>query len=431
MTALHPHEFFDLSPDALRRLQDERLRRLLDQLGSSPAPYWRQKLDGVDIAGLDDIASLPTTVKQEFRDTYPTGMVAVPDEDVVRVHASSGTSGKATIVSYTKHDVGVFAEVNARALALAGGTAASTVHVAYGYGLFTGGLGLHYGVERLGARAVPASGGNPAFQAGLLGDLGADGLAATPSFTLLLAERAADDGMLGRIRLRWGVHGAESWSEGMRSKIEEAWEGTYDACDIYGLSEIIGPGVASEWAEHKGSLVIAEDHFYPEVVDPLTGAPLPDGELGELVLTTLTKEAHPVIRYRTGDITRLLPPVGGLPFRRIDRLQGRADDMLIVRGINVYPREIEAVVLDDEALSGHYAIVMDRRATLVEARVVAEAKDDSVDRAATAARIQDRLRDTTRLRMEVEIREPGGVPRQQIGKAKRVFEQTDDADPLG
>ncbi len=431
MTALHPHEFLDLSPDALGHLQDERLRSLLDRLGRSDAPYWRQKLDGVTVTGLDDIASLPTTVKQEFRDTYPNGMVAVPAEDVVRVHASSGTSGKATIVSYTAHDVDVFAEVNARALALAGGTAASTVHVAYGYGLFTGGLGLHYGVERLGARAVPASGGNPAFQAGLLADLGADGLAATPSFTLLLAERAAEDGVLDKISLRWGVHGAEAWSEGMREKIEDAWEGTYDACDIYGLSEIIGPGVASEWAEHKGALVIAEDHFYPEIVDPLSGEPLPDGELGELVLTTLTKQAHPVIRYRTGDITRLLPPVGGLPFRRIDRLQGRADDMLIVRGINVYPREIEAVVLADPGLSGHYAIVMDRRSTLVEVLVVAEAKDDGVDTAAAAERIQDRLRDTTRLRMEVEVRGPGGVPRQQIGKAKRVFEQTDDTDPLG
>ena len=382
---------------------------------------------------LDDIPSLPMTTKAEFRETYPAGMVAVPMDDVVRVHASSGTSGKPTIVAYTADDVRVFAEVNARSIALAGATGSSVVHVAYGYGLFTGGLGLHYGVEALGAAAVPASGGNPGFQVRLLADLAADGLACTPSYSLLLAERAADEGVLGDIQLRWGIHGAEPWSEGLRQKIEEAWGGGFTACDIYGLSEIIGPGVASEWSQHKGMMVIMEDHFYPEVIDPFTGEPLPDGELGELVLTTLTKQAQPVIRYRTGDITRLLPPVGGLPLRCIDRLQGRADDMLIIRGINVYPREIETVLLDDPDLGGQFAIIVDKRGTLDEVEARVELRDAALapQRDAIAIRIQQRLMQTIRLRVKVDVRDPGEVPRQEIGKAKRVFMRTDEVHPLG
>jgi phenylacetate-CoA ligase len=429
-----PADYFDLTPDALRSLQSERLVSLLDRLGRVESPFWAEKLGGgADVDSVEAISELPFTRKVEFRDTYPTGMLAVPMTDVVRVHASSGTSGKPTIVAYTADDVAMFAEVNARALALAGGTPDSIVQVAYGYGLFTGGLGLHYGVEALGATAVPASGGNPGFQAGLLADLGVDGLACTPSFALLLAERAETDGVMDRIGLRWGIHGAEPWSDGLRTKIEEAWGGGYVACDIYGLSEIIGPGVASEWAEHKGALVIAEDHFFPEVVDPATGEPLPDGELGELVLTTLTKQAQPVIRYRTGDITRLLPPVGGLPFRRIARLQGRADDMLIIRGINVYPREIEAVLLADPGLGGQYAIVVDRRGTLDEVEIRAESAEPASEeqRRVIGDRVAARLAEAVRLRMTVEVREPGGVPRQEVGKAKRVFERTSDEDPVG
>lgn len=429
-----PADYFDLSREALRSLQSERLVSLLDRLGRVESPFWAEKLGGgADVGSVESISQLPFTRKAEFRDTYPTGMLAVPMADVVRVHASSGTSGKPTIVAYTADDVSMFAEVNARALALAGGTPDSIVQVAYGYGLFTGGLGLHYGVEALGATAVPASGGNPGFQAGLLADLGVDGLACTPSFALLLAERAETDGVMDRIGLKWGIHGAEPWSDGLRTKIEEAWGGGYIACDIYGLSEIIGPGVASEWAEHKGALVIAEDHFYPEVVDPATGEPLPDGELGELVLTTLTKQAQPVIRYRTGDITRLLPPVGGLPFRRIARLQGRADDMLIIRGINVYPREIEAVLLADPGLGGQYAIVVDRRGTLDEVEIRAESAEPASEdqRRAIGERVAARLAEAVRLRMTVEVREPGGVPRQEVGKAKRVFERTSDEDPVG
>ena len=279
---------------------------------------------------------------------------------VVRVHASSG---KPTIVAYTASDIEVFAEVNGRALAAAGGTPDDVVHVAYGYGLFTGGLGLHYGVEKLGAVAVPASGGNAGFQVGLMADLGATGLAATPSFALILADRAAELGVRDQLQVRWGIHGAEPWSEGMREKLEAAWGGGYDACDIYGLSEVIGPGVAQECRENKGGMHVFEDHFYPEIVDPETGEPVDDGESGELVLTTLTKEAQPVIRNRTRDITRFLEgdcPCGRTS-RRIARLEGRVDDMLIIRGINVYPRTIETVLMADPDLGANYAIIVDRR----------------------------------------------------------------------
>jgi phenylacetate-CoA ligase len=428
-----PSELAAIAPEAVRQSQSDRLVSLVERLRRSDTPFWRQKLADIgSVTGIDDIAELPFTVKQEFRDTYPTGMLTVPPDEVVRVHASSGTSGKPTIVAYTADDVAVFAEVNARALALAGATRSSIVHVAYGYGLFTGGLGLHYGVEALGATAVPASGGNTGFQVNLLADLGADGLACTPSFALLLAERAGADDLLDRIRLRWGIHGAEPWSEGLRQKIERAWGDGYDACDIYGLSEIIGPGVASEWHEHKGGLVVAEDHFFPEILDPFTQAPVADGELGELVLTTLTKQAQPVIRYRTGDITRFLPGDYGLPFRRIDRLQGRADDMLIVRGINVYPREIETVLLEQRELGGNFAIVVDRRGALDELEAIVEIADPALDhlRNDMAAEIQQRLMETIRLRVHVDVRRPGGVPRREVGKAQRVFERTGEGDPL-
>jgi phenylacetate-CoA ligase len=418
-----------MTTDDLSQLQSERLRKMFARLKASDVPYWAEKLAGVgDPEGIEGLALLPFTTKREFRDTYPFGMVAVARKDMVRVHASSGTSGKPTIVGYTAEDVGVFAEVNARSLALAGGTPDSVVHVAYGYGLFTGGLGLHYGVEALGATAVPASGGNTGFQVGLLADLGADGLACTPSFALLLAERAAADGLLGSMSLRWGIHGAEPWSEAMRTKIEEAWGGEYHACDIYGLSEIIGPGVASEWSRHKGSMVIFEDHFYPEIVDPGSDELLAEGEVGELVLTTLTKQAQPVIRYRTGDITRLLPPIGGLPFRRIDRLRGRADDMLIIRGINVYPREIETVLLGDPDIGGQYLIVVDRRGSLdeIHAHVELRAASRMPAREAIARRLQQALMERVRLRVVVDVRDPGGVERQEVGKAKRIVVLTKD-----
>src|ERR671938_305390 len=283
-----------------RALQRRRLDELLARLRACESPFWREKLGGVQAS---DLAELPFTTKAELRDAYPFGALAVPLEETIRVHASSGTRGKPTIVAYTRNDIDVFAEVSARAIACAGGRADDVLHVAYGYGLFTGGLGLHYGGERLGATVVPASGGNPAFQVQLLADLGATGLACTPSFALLLAERAAADGLLHRIRLRFGVSGAEPWSQALRAKLEAAWGG-YDACDVYGLSEVIGPGVAAECREGKGALHVFDDHFLPEILDPGTGEPT--SGLGELVLTTLTKQALPVVRYRTGDVTRFV-----------------------------------------------------------------------------------------------------------------------------
>jgi phenylacetate-CoA ligase len=430
---MYPHELVTTTSDSLRHVQSERLVSLMELLRTVDTPFWREKLANVDpVRSLADLEQLPTTTKSEFREAYPTGMLALPMTEVVRFHASSGTSGKPTIVAYTAADVRMFAEVNARAIALAGATEESIVHVAYGYGLFTGGLGLHYGAEALGATVVPASGGNPGFQVQLLADLLADGLACTPSYSLLLAERAEAAGLRGSIKLRWGIHGAEPWSEGLRTKIEEAWGGDFNACDIYGLSEIIGPGVASEWCKYKGALVVMEDHFYPEIVDPASGEPLAEGKLGELVLTTLTREAQPVIRYRTGDITRLLPPVGGLPFRRIDRLQGRADDMLIIRGINVYPREIETILLGDPELAGQFALVVDKRGALDEIEARVELKDRVLDsqRETIAERLQQRLMAAIRLRVTVDVRNPGGVHRQEVGKAKRVFVRTDETDPL-
>ena len=424
-----------LSADALRSLQSGRLQETLRRVTRAHAPFWQQKLSGAGMVdSVDEIRQLPFTDKAEFRDVYPYGMLAVPREDVVRVHASSGTSGKPTIVAYTRDDVGVFAEVNARALALAGGGPGDVVHVAYGYGLFTGGLGLHYGVEALGAVAVPASGGNVGFQLGMLADLGATGLACTPSFALLLAERAAEAGVVAQIKLRWGVHGAEAWSEGLRAKLEAAWGGEYDACDIYGLSEVIGPGVAQECYQNKGGLHVMEDHFYPEIVDPVTGDPVAEGDPGELVLTSLTKQAQPVIRYRTRDITRLLRgecPCGRTT-RRIGRLEGRADDMLIIRGVNVYPRQIESVLMDDPDLGAQFAIIIDRRGTLpeVEARVELRSSELVGRREEITARLEERLIEAVRLRIRIDVGDPGSIPRTEAGKVQRVYEQTTDRDPL-
>jgi len=419
-----------MAPDDRAALQGARLADLVDRLRKVDSPYWRVKLDGVGpVRGLEDLAALPFTVKSELRDTYPLGMLAVAPADCVRVHASSGTRGRPTIVAYTRGDVDVFAEVNARAIACAGGTPDDVVQVAYGYGLFTGGLGLHYGAERLGATTVPASGGNTALQLQLLADLGAAGLCCTPSFALLLAERAAERGVSG-LRVRYGVFGAEPWSPALRAKLETAWSalggGTFDACDIYGLSEVIGPGVAMECREGKGALHVFSDHFLPEVVDPATGAPLGPGEQGELVLTTLTKQAQPVLRYRTGDLTSLLdePCPCGRTFPRIARLTGRVDDMLVIRGVNVYPSEIEAVVLADPDVAGQYALVVDRSAALATLQVRCELAGDG-DAARVADRLAAQLADRLRVRVDVTVGPPGSLPRQETGKAKRVFDAAD------
>jgi phenylacetate-CoA ligase len=407
-------------PEERNALQTTRLRALVERLRDA-TPYWRERLAGVDPDA--PLHELPFTTKSELRDNYPFGTLAVPLEQTVRVHASSGTRGKPTIVAYTRSDIEVFADVNARAIVAAGGRSDDVLHVAYGYGLFTGGLGLHYGGERLGATVVPASGGNTRLQLSLLEDLGAHGLACTPSFALLLAERAE-----GRdINLRYGIFGAEPWSESMRAKLESAWG--IDACDIYGLSEVMGPGVAAECREGKGALHVFDDHFLPEIVDPESGSPT-DG-LGELVLTTLTKQALPVLRYRTGDVTRFVEGVCecGRTHRRIARFSGRVDDMLIVRGVNVFPSEIEEVVLAHPGVAGHYAIVLDRRMAMTNLEVRAElrvAGDIEPIERDLARALEERLR----LRTEVYVLPPGTLPRQEIGKAQRIWERVDERDPL-
>jgi phenylacetate-CoA ligase len=419
-------------------LQSRRLSELIERLRSAGSPYWDAKLDGVaSITSIEQLPELPHTHKRELRDNYPLGMLAVPRESTVRVHASSGTRGKPTIVAYTAADVAVFAEVNARAIAAAGGRPEDIVQVSYGYGLFTGGLGLHYGGERLGATVVPASGGNPGLQLQLLADLGTTGLCCTPSFSLLLAERAELNQVQG-LAVRYGVLGAEPWSEAFRSKVEHAWSTVtgrpFDACDIYGLSEVIGPGVAMECREGKGALHVFSDHFFPEIVDPATGEPLPADTTGELVLTTLTKEALPVVRYRTGDLTRLVDEECpcGRTFPRIGRFTGRVDDMLVIRGVNVFPSEVEAVVLAERGLSGQYAIVVDRRAAMPELEVRVELAEPAGDaeRRALAGRLAEHLLERLRLRVQVDVGTPGSIPRQELGKAKRVFERTDHTDPL-
>jgi phenylacetate-CoA ligase len=405
---------------AQRRRLSALIARLKDVEG-----YWRDKL--ADVSPEDELDDLPFTTKQELLDGYPYEMLAVPLEQTVRIHASSGTRHKPTIVAYTARDIEVFADVNARSICCAGATPNDVIHVAYGYGLFTGGLGLHYGVERLGATAVPASGGNSAFQVQLLADLGARGICCTPSFCYLLAERAAGE----QIQLGYGVLGAEPWSESLRQKIEEAW-GDFDACDIYGLSEVIGPGVAMECRENKGGLHVFDDHFLPEVVDPETGEPT-EG-LGELVLTTLTKEALPVVRYRTGDVTQLLHEdcPCGRTHQRIARFSGRVDDMLVIRGVNVFPSAIEAALLEHPGVAGQYAIVVDRRETMPQLEVHAElASDDLVSqRDDVQRRLEGVLEERLHLRVTAIVADPGGLPRQELGKAKRVFERTQETDEL-
>lgn len=363
--------------EQLRALQSERLRAAVAR-AYERVPFYRQRLDeaGVrptDIQSLDDLPKLPFTTKSDLRDQYPFGLFAVPRRELARIQASSGTRGKLTVVGYTTGDLGVWGEVVARCLYLAGARAGDLVHNAYGYGLFTGGLGLHLGAETIGATVVPMGGGNTPRQVMLIRDFGATVLCCTPSYALTIAEECERQGLDPReLSLRYGIFGAEPWSDAMRDEIERRLNLT--ATDIYGLSEVIGPGVANECIEAKAGLHIAEDHFLPEVVDPATGEPVAPGAYGELVFTSLTKEAFPNLRYRTGDITRLIeePCVCGRTSRRIARLRGRADDMLIVRGVNVYPSEIEAVLLAVEEIAPFYQLVLARAGTLDTLDVQAE-----------------------------------------------------------
>jgi phenylacetate-CoA ligase len=415
-------------------LQALQLARLQAQTANvyEKVPFYRQRFmeEGVtpaSIRTLDDLTRLPFTYKRDFRDNYPLGLAAVPRERIVRLHASSGTTGKPTVVAYTAGDIDTWAEVMARTITAGGVTKHDVVHNAYGYGLFTGGLGFHYGAERIGATVIPVSGGATKRQIMLIQDLGSTVLCCTPSYALYLAEAATEMGVdLRETGLRVGIFGAEPWSERMRQEIE-AKLGLM-ALDIYGLSEIIGPGVSVE-CEHQCGLHIFEDHFLTEIVDPATGMPLPPGQRGELVLTTLTKEALPVIRYRTGDITSLNVETCacGRTIARMAKPSGRTDDMLIVRGINVFPSQIETVLLQVEGVQPHYQIIVDRQHTLDDLEVWVEVSDavfaDEIrGLEALEHKIKDELHNALGIAARVRLVEPRSIQRSE-GKAKRVVDR--------
>jgi phenylacetate-coenzyme A ligase PaaK-like adenylate-forming protein len=427
-----------MSPDERAALQTERLRALVTRLLDSSSLYQeRLGVAGVErgeTVSLDNLRSLPFTTKHDLWDRYPWGMLTIPREQVVRVHGSSGTGGRPTLVGYSRGDLAIWAEVCARSLGCAGATPGTVVHVAYGYGLFTGGLGLHGGAELMGCTIVPASSGQSARQIVLLRDLGAEVLCCTPSYAARLGEVLVEEGVdLGELRLRAGVLGAEPWTEAMRVKIEALLG--LKALDIYGLSEIIGPGVACECLEAQNGLHVNDDHFLVEVVDPANGEPLPPGALGELVFTTLTREATPVLRYRTGDIASLdlSPCPCGRTLPRMSKVVGRADDMLVIRGVNVYPSEVEAVLLAEPDLGAQYLLVVDRTQTMPSLVVACELAgaapgDDRHERTrmAVTAALERRLA----LRPEVRVLPAGTLPRTEMGKVQRVVQRTADHDPL-
>ena len=409
------------SIDELRTLQTERLQSTLRNAYANIDHYTRAfDAAGVhpdDVTSLDDLARLPFLVKDDLREAYPFGMFAVPREDLVRVHASSGTTGKPTVVGYTAADIDTWATVMARSLFAAGGRPGDLLHNAYGYGLFTGGLGAHYGGEKLGCTVVPFGGGQTERQIQLITDFEPRLITVTPSYCLNLIEEMERLGIdPAATSLQVGIFGAEPWTEGMRTEIEERLG--IDAVDIYGLSEVIGPGVAQECVETKDGLTIWEDHFYPEIIDPETGDVLPDGEEGELVITSLTKHALPVIRYRTRDITTLLPGTART-MRRLARITGRSDDMLIIRGVNVYPSQIEAELMQVDGLSAHYQLHKGTDGTMATLTVMVEALDPAADRAALAAQARERIKTMIGVTATVEVVEPFAVPRSQ-GKAQRV-----------
>ena len=409
------------SIDKLRTLQTERLQSTLHNAYANIDHYTRAfDAAGVhpdDVTSLDDLARLPFLVKDDLREAYPFGMFAVPREDLVRVHASSGTTGKPTVVGYTAADIDTWATVMARSLFAAGGRPGDLLHNAYGYGLFTGGLGAHYGGEKLGCTVVPFGGGQTERQIQLITDFEPRLITVTPSYCLNLIEEMERLGIdPAATSLEVGIFGAEPWTEGMRTEIEERLG--IDAVDIYGLSEVIGPGVAQECVETKDGLTIWEDHFYPEIIDPETGDVLPDGEEGELVITSLTKHALPVIRYRTRDITTLLPGTART-MRRLARITGRSDDMLIIRGVNVYPSQIEAELMQVDGLSAHYQLHKGTDGTMATLTVMVEALDPAADRAALAAQARERIKTMIGVTATVEVVEPFAVPRSQ-GKAQRV-----------
>lgn len=412
-----------MSLDALRALQLERLRTTLRHAYANQAPY-RAKCDAAGIhpdhlKSLDDLARFPFTAKNDLRDAYPYGMLAIPRERCVRLHASSGTTGRPTVVGYSARDIATWGELMARSLHAGGARPGDIIHNAYGYGLFTGGLGAHYGAERLGCTVVPMSGGFGERQVQLIREFGARIVLMTPSYMLAIADEFEKQGIDPRsTAMRVGIFGAEPWTEGMRAEIERRLG--IDAVDIYGLSEVMGPGVACEFVESKDGPTIWEDHFYPEIVDPATGRPVADGEEGELVFTTLAKEAMPVVRYRTRDLTRLLP--GSMTaMRRMAKITGRSDDMLIVRGVNLFPSQVEEQILRDPALSGHYVIELTRSGALDDLTVRVEARA-ALDAEATARSVRDlerRLKGMCGLSALVEI----GPVERSMGKARRVIDK--------
>nr|WP_242332046.1 phenylacetate--CoA ligase PaaK [Streptomyces formicae] len=414
-----------LNREELRALQLERLRASLRHAYENVG-FYRESFDkaGVrpeDCRSLDDLARFPFTAKSDLRDQYPFGMFAVEQSRVRRIHASSGTTGRPTVVGYTEGDLDTWADVVARSIRAAGGRPGHKVHVAYGYGLFTGGLGAHYGAERLGCTVIPASGGMTARQVQLIQDFRPEIIMVTPSYMLTLLDEFERQGVDPRsTSLKVGIFGAEPWTEGMRREIEERF--AMDAVDIYGLSEVMGPGVAQECVETKDGLHIWEDHFYPEVVDPFTGEVLPDGEEGELVFTSLTKEAMPVIRYRTRDLTRLLPGTARV-FRRMEKVTGRSDDMIILRGVNLFPTQIEEIVLRTPGVAPHFQLRLTREGRMDALTVRAEAREGATPerREAAAREIAAAVKDGIGVSVAVDVVDPETLER-SVGKIRRIVD---------
>jgi len=414
------------SRDEIARLQLERMRWSLAHAYRN-VPHYKKAFDAAgvtpdDLRSLEDIAKFPTTSKADLRENYPFGMFAVPRTEVARVHASSGTTGKPTVVGYTRKDIDTWATVMARSIRAAGGRAGDIVHVAYGYGLFTGGLGAHYGAEKLGCTVIPMSGGQTEKQVQLILDFKPDIIMVTPSYMLAIAEEIERQGHDPRsTSLSVGIFGAEPWTPAMRVAIEQRLD--IDAVDIYGLSEVMGPGVGQECVETKDGLTIWEDHFYPEIIDPETGKVMPDGEKGELVFTSLTKEAMPVVRYRTRDLTRLLPPTAR-SMRRIEKITGRSDDMIKIRGVMVFPTQVEELILRQRELVPQYQIEIERPKIMDEMTVLVERSPaaGSADGERAGATLQHLIKSLIGVSCEVRVVAPGGIER-SVGKAKRVVDK--------
>ncbi|EPR44094.1 AMP-dependent synthetase and ligase [Desulfovibrio sp. X2] len=421
--------------EELRELQLVRLKTQVERVYAT-VPFYRKKFDELgikpsDVKTLKDLSLLPFTEKQDLRNHYPFGLFAVPRENIVRLHASSGTTGKATVVGYTQRDIETWAECMARCFMTAGAKRGDTIHNAYGYGLFTGGLGAHYGVERLGATVVPVSGGGTKRQAMLLRDFASDVICCTPSYALHLHEAALEVGIdIKKLPLRIGIFGAEPWTDEMRRDIEGKLG--IKALDIYGLSEIMGPGVGIECVEAQNGLHMQEDHFFCEIIDPLTGESLPEGSVGELVITTLTKEGIPLIRYRTRDLTSLSfePCTCGRTFARMSRIMGRSDDMLIIRGVNVFPSQIESILLETQGLTPHYLLIVDRDGPLdtLEVQVEVDEKlfsDEIKNLQRLEQQIQKNIKEFLGVSAKVKLVEPKGIARSE-GKAKRILDKRKD-----